>query len=190
MPNYYQVPGYLSVSYLKSLTSTGQSIKLYPESLLFGNQVDCLITGDDITPYLPVPESAYKLAELYKDKRFPIQGAIRYQHEFYKSLHGEKFKGKTDIWYPGSEVVEDIKTTGISTNSHTAIMTAIDRFGYDMQMYAYMNLSKSHTGILTFLSRPGGWMHQIFLDRKSDIYKTGEYKIKKHIELWRKSIKH
>jgi hypothetical protein len=73
MPNYYQVPGYLSVSYLKSLTSTGQSIKLYPESLLFGNKVDCLITGDDITPYLPVPESAYKLAELYKDKRFPIQ---------------------------------------------------------------------------------------------------------------------
>ena len=187
--NYYQNETHVSCSSLKKLwrqQNGGTEPEAFPESLSFGNAVDSLLTEPETVVNNPEAEA---LAELYrKQTKTPFfnKGA-RFQWEFYKTISPDgypvKFRGKTDVWFPKFRIVEDIKTTKISSLTENSIETAVNHFGYDMQIVSYMILSRSETGVLSFLSR-SGWMYQYYVPRGSVRWAQGLDKLKNHLQLW------
>lgn len=190
MSDYYQNKTHVSCSALKDLwrkTYGGEDPEMYPESLKFGQDVDSLLTEPELV--IDNPEAA-ALADLYRKGTktpFNIDITAKLQHEFYKTIspfgYPVKFRGKTDIWFHKYKIVEDIKTTKISSKTINSIENAVDHFGYDMQIVSYMILSRSEIGVISFLSR-SGWLYQYYVNRGSLRWNKGREKLKKHLELW------
>ena len=126
------------------------------------------------------------------------------EHECYGRIMGRQFKGKMDYFFQpdkthklelvrhgsGSNdyhykgrMVQDLKTT--SAASQEDFEEQAEKFGYDIQTYLYLNMSKSESFNITGVQKSKA--PQLFemngIDRNHDFYKSGEKKLAEYLEV-------
>lgn len=82
-----------------------------------------------------------------------------------------RMRGKLDFYLPYQNLIADLKTTAAKTQRE--FETAMDFFDNDRQAVVYMTLAKVDRFAFLGISKKNHNLFKIFIDKDSDMYRTG-----------------
>jgi hypothetical protein len=138
--------------------------KEYEDALLFNKPTDNKIIKRMVS-------------ETHKNSVFKVffdHPELKLQHEYYGKFMGLPFKAKADMVIKGY-AVPDIKSTVCAT--YEAFVESIAEYGYDRQMYIYMELFKCSYGCLIATTKSmNPKVFVVPVEKGSFIYESGKQK--------------
>ncbi|MBW6490984.1 MAG: PD-(D/E)XK nuclease-like domain-containing protein [Lentimicrobium sp.] len=78
---------------------------------------------------------------------------------------------KFDLWMPSAKFGGDLKSTAAATQAQ--FEDAVRHFDYDRQRAVYMTLSGAEKDVLIGVSKKNFKVFKIFIDRQSELFKSG-----------------